>query len=87
MNSEMLDTSGQWLPGYTDWQRYETPTVLRRHGREYLERFWRDGNPRPTRGLRPVMEHLATLQGGEIVHSGEPLSLRVELHLTRGARS
>ena len=28
-------------PCDTDWRRYDTPTVLRRHGRGFLERTWK----------------------------------------------
>ena len=28
-------------PCHTDWWRYDTPTVLRRHGRGFLERSWK----------------------------------------------
>lgn len=87
MNPLTPDKSENRLPCCTDWHRYDTPTVLRKHGREYLERFWRDGESRPTRTLKPVVEHLATLQGGEMIQNGEPMSLTVELHLTRRATS
>jgi hypothetical protein len=87
MNSVNPDKSENRLPCFTDWHRYDTPTVLRKHGREYLERFWRDSESRPPQRLTPVVEHLATLQGGEIIQNGEPMSLRVELHLTRRVAS
>jgi len=35
-----MNKSPNLLPPHTEWQRYESPTVLRKHGREYLERFW-----------------------------------------------
>ena len=83
MTTETHDKSENLLPWCTDWHRYDTPTVLRRHGREYLERFWRERDTKSSCGLSPIVEHLATLQSGEIIQNGEPLSLRVELHLTR----
>lgn len=85
MNHLTPDKSENRLPWCNDWRRYDTPTVLRKHGREYLERFWRDSESTQTRRLKPVVEHLATLQGGEIIQNGEPMSLRVEMHLTRRA--
>lgn len=87
MNPELFDKSENRLPWSTDWHRYDTPTVLRRQGREYLERFWRNSDSQPSRRLRPVVEHLATLHGGEIIQDGEPMSIRLELHLTRRAAS
>jgi len=85
MDPVIPDKSENRLPWCTDWHRYDTPTVFRKHGREYLERFWRENEVNPSRRLKPVVEHLTTLQGGEIIQNGEPMSLRVELHLTRRA--
>ena len=87
MNPDLFDKSENRLPWCTDWHRYDTPTVLRRHGREFLERFWRDEKVSTHRNLKPTTEHLATLHGGELISSGEPMSLRVEVHLTRRASS
>jgi hypothetical protein len=28
------------LPLHTDWARYEAPAVVRKHGRQFLERLW-----------------------------------------------
>ncbi len=39
-----MNKSPNLLPSHTEWQRYESPTVLRKHGREYLERFWAPTN-------------------------------------------
>ena len=39
-----MNKSPNLLPPHTEWQRYESPTVLRRHGREYLERLWAQSN-------------------------------------------
>lgn len=33
-----IDQSSNRLPIHTDWQRYDSPTVLRRHGLGFLER-------------------------------------------------
>ena len=86
MNALTPDKSENRLPCCTDWHRYDTPTVLRKHGREYLERFWRESDSRSGRRPEPVVEHLATLQGGDIILNNEPMSLTVELHLTRRTR-
>lgn len=39
-----MNKSPNPLPPHTEWQRYESPAVLRKHGREYLERFWAPTN-------------------------------------------
>ena len=33
-----IDQSFNRIRNYTDWKRYESPTVLRRYGRGFLER-------------------------------------------------
>jgi len=44
MNTQpAIDFACNRLPYHTDWQRYDSPTVLRRHGREFLERTWGQG--------------------------------------------
>ena len=40
-----IDQSLNRLPCHTDWRRYDSPTVLRRHGRSFLERSWKPGWP------------------------------------------
>lgn len=35
-----INQSSNRIPSHTDWQRYDSPTVLRRHGRSFLERTW-----------------------------------------------
>jgi hypothetical protein len=39
MTKETLKSPNQ-LPLHTDWDRYETPAVVRKHGRQFLERIW-----------------------------------------------
>ncbi|WP_026608612.1 hypothetical protein [Methylocaldum szegediense] len=39
MNKEPLKSPNQ-LPLHTDWERYETPAVVRKHGRQFLDRMW-----------------------------------------------
>jgi hypothetical protein len=36
-----IDQSSNRIPCHTDWHRYDSPTVLRRHGRGFLERSWK----------------------------------------------
>ncbi len=38
-----IDQSFNRSPCSTDWRRYDSPTVLRRHGRDFLERTWKSG--------------------------------------------
>jgi hypothetical protein len=38
-----IDQSSNRIPCHTDWHRYDSPTVLRRHGRGFLERSWKPG--------------------------------------------
>jgi hypothetical protein len=33
------------LPWSQDWHRYDAPAVIRKHGREFLERLWRESQP------------------------------------------
>lgn len=40
MNDPFLPKSPNRLPLHTDWSRYDSPAVVRKHGREYLERLW-----------------------------------------------
>ena len=40
-----IDQSSNRIPCHTDWHRYDSPTVLRRHGRSFLERSWKPGWP------------------------------------------
>ncbi len=47
MNHDTLTKSPNQVPLHTDWARYETPAVVRKHGRQFLERFWapQEGEP------------------------------------------
>ena len=38
MNEPRFAKSPNRLPIHNDWQRYDSPTVFRKHGREFLER-------------------------------------------------
>ena len=83
MYSQEFDQSHNQMPWSIDWHRYDTPTVLRKHGREYMERFWRSKSSRRVKETTGSIEHLATLDGGILMFSGEPMRLRVDLHLSR----
>ena len=37
-----MNKSANLLPPHTEWQRYESPAVLRKHGREYLDEVYRE---------------------------------------------
>jgi hypothetical protein len=85
MCSDPCSKSPNQMPWFTDWRRYDTPTVIRKHGREFLERFWRkapvDYVPDKT------VEPLATIHGGNPQHGEAAICLRVELHLARSTPS
>ena len=53
-------------PCYTDWRRYDSPTVLRRHGRGFLERTWKsDQLSHEQHALsKPELETLVASYGG-----------------------
>lgn len=38
-----INQSSNRIPCHTDWHRYDSPTVFRRHGRDFLERSWKVG--------------------------------------------
>ena len=38
-----IEPTFNWSPCCTDWRRYDSPTVLRRLGRDFLERSWTPG--------------------------------------------
>ena len=40
MNKDNIIKSANQVPLHTDWHRYETPAVVRKHGRQFLERIW-----------------------------------------------
>jgi hypothetical protein len=52
---------------HTDWHRYETPAVVRKHGRQFLERIWSnmEGHSHPS-GFERVIRHY----GAEASESG-----------------
>ena len=40
MKDNTITKSANQMPLHTDWHRYETPAVVRKHGRQFLERIW-----------------------------------------------
>jgi hypothetical protein len=67
-----MNKSPNLLPSHTDWQRYESPAVLRKHGREYLERFWAPSNG------ETALERLAETFGAGIQASDDTILLFFE---------
>lgn len=58
MNDSNITKSANRLPLHTDWERYETPTAVRKHGRQFLERIWRQlEGERPGSGLERIARH------------------------------
>ena len=66
-----ITKSPNQLPHHEDWSRYDSPTVVRRHGREFLERTWKNSlRPRPA-----VAPSKAELREIVCAHGGEPITL------------
>jgi len=58
MNNSNYIKSANRLPLHTDWERYETPAAVRKHGRQFLERIWRQlEGERPQPGLERIAQH------------------------------
>ncbi len=68
-----MNKSPNLLPPHTEWQRYESPTVLRKHGREYLERFWAPTNV--DRPQAPTIDGLARDFGASLHASDDTILL------------
>jgi hypothetical protein len=68
-----IDQAFNRSPCYTDWRRYDTPTVLRRHGRGFLERVWKPDQPNqePYALSRLELETLAASYGGSCLPSAD----------------
>ena len=66
MSSEKYEKSNNQLPLTNDWHRYDCPTVLRQHGPEYLERFWRDGMSHRPKEPSNTLAHSASICGDRI---------------------
>ena len=59
-----LDPAFNCSPCCTDWRRYDSPTVLRRQGRGFLERSWKPDplNQEPYALSKPELE----ISGGKL---------------------
>lgn len=58
MNDSNITKSANRLPLHTDWERYETPAAVRKHGRQFLERIWRQlEGERSGSGLERIARH------------------------------
>jgi hypothetical protein len=58
MNDSNITKSANRLPLHTDWERYETPAAVRKHGRQFLERIWRQlEGERPGSALERIARH------------------------------
>ena len=67
-------------PHYTNWQLYDSPTVLRRQGRGFLERFWKPDqlnplNQEPYSLSKSELETLVTSFGGVCRHLSDQMLL------------
>jgi hypothetical protein len=81
-----IDQSFNPSSGYTDWWRYDLPTVLRRQSRGFLEWSWKPDLPRPE--LHEVsIQELQTLvksYGGQCLSTSDhPLLLFDDYHWAR----
>ena len=58
MKDNNITKSANQVPLHTDWKRYETPAVVRKHGRQFLERTWSnmEGHSHPL-GFERVIRH------------------------------
>ena len=67
-------------PHYTNWQLYDSPTVLRRQGRGFLERFWKPDQLNPLNQeqyplSKQELETLVTSYGGVCQHLPDQMLL------------
>jgi len=60
-------------PFHTDWRRYDSPTVLRRQGRGFLERTWKPDplNQEQYALSKPELETLVESYGGHCLPSAD----------------
>jgi len=72
-----IDQSLNRLPCHIDWYRYDSPTVIRRHGRSFLERAWKRGRTsNATSELsRTELNDLVESYGGQCVKTDDHLLL------------
>ena len=67
-------------PHYTNWQLYDSPTLLRRQGRGFLERAWKPDqlnplNQEPYTLSKLELETLVTSYGGVCRHLADQMLL------------
>ena len=67
-------------PHYTNWQLYDSPTILRRQGRGFLERFWKLDQLNPLNQEQYTLsklelETLVTSYGGVCRHLPDQMLL------------
>ena len=70
----------------TDWQRYKSPTVLRRQGRGFLERIWKHDQLGQEQHVLswPELETLVDSYGGVCLPSAaQPLLVFADHHWAR----
>ena len=71
-----MNKSPNLLPPHTEWQRYESPAVLRKHGREYLERLWSPATGE--KSLEAAIDRLARNFGAGIYATDDTILLFFE---------
>ena len=85
-----IDQSANRIPCHTDWHRYESPTVLRRHGRGFLERTWNSGAlvSEPQVPTKPELQTLVESYGGLYLSTaGQILLIFADYHWARRCNS
>ncbi|CAD6875325.1 hypothetical protein [Methylomonas fluvii] len=89
-----IDQSLNRLPCHTDWRRYDSPTVIRRHGRGFLERSFKPGVAvaEVDKLSKAELHHLVESFGGLVLPTADAVLLlfadfhwakRCEQHLTQ----
>lgn len=85
-----IDQSSNRIPCHTDWHRYDSPTVIRRHGRGYLERNWSPGNSvhEVQAPSKPELQSLVESYGGLVMPTPDlVLLLFADYHWARRCES
>ncbi len=83
---DTLEQTFTLSPGWTDWRRYHSPTVLRRQGRGFLERLWKpeQHNQEQHPLSRPELELLVESYGGVCLDSaGQTVLVFTDYHWAR----
>lgn len=85
-----IDQSSNRIPCHTDWHRYDSPTVLRRHGRGFLERTWKSSQVAQEAHTlsKPELQTLVESYGGLYLSSaGQILLIFTDYHWARRCNS